>query len=529
MTVAESYDVVIVGGGHNGLVAATYLARAGSRVLVLEKQGTVGGAAVTQEIAPGFRCSTGAYMVGLLRPEVIEGLQLATRGLQFLSCEPAVVALGQDHTALRLWTDSRKSQSEIAAHSAKDAEMYPRFLEFLGHFAKALDPLMVRAPPDIQSPAYNDLWFLFRRALRLRRVGTVPLQQLLRVPPMPVKDLVTEWFETELLRASLAADALLGTFQGPWSPGTAFGLVRHLMATADGGSWRFVRGGMGVLSDGLARAAQEAGATVRTHTEVARIMSSAGRVSGVETASGETIGAKIVASNADPKRTFLHLVDPAELSPEFLLQVRNYEMNGAVARVNLALDGAPRLAGDAEDLPPHFRIAPSLEYIERAYDDAKYGSASAEPFLDVVVPTVVDPTLAPSGKHVMSALVQYAPYNLRRGSWDKDRDKLGDRVLALLEDYLPGLERMVVARQVLTPADLESAFGLTEGHIYHGEMTLDQLYVLRPVPGWSQYRTPVDGLYLCGSGAHPGGGITGAPGYNAARQILRDWPRLGRA
>jgi phytoene desaturase len=525
----ETYDVAIVGAGHNGLVAATSLARAGARVLVLERRGTVGGVATTEEISPGFRASPGASLCGLLRPEVIAELQLARHGLQFLPCEPAVVSLDGDRKPLRLWTDVRRSQSEIAAHSPKDAETYPRFLDFLGQFAKALDPLMLRAPPEVQSPAYADAWFLFRRALRLRRVGAVALQQLLRVPPMPVKDLVGEWFETELLRASLAADALLGTFQGPWSPGTAFGLVRHLMATTAGVGWRFVRGGMGALSDALARAAQEAGVTLRTRSEVSRITSDAGRATGVELASGEMVRAKVVVSNADPKRTFLRLVESAELSPEFLLQVRNFEMDGAVAGVSLALSGLPHLSGDAGEVPPHFRIARSLEYLERAYDDAKYGKVSEEPFLDVVVPSLVDPSLAPSGKHVMTALVQYAPYSLRNGGWEGERDRLGDRVVALLEQYMPGLQRLVVGRRVLTPADLETTFGLTEGHIFHGEMTLDQLYVLRPVPGWARYRTPVEGLYLCGSGAHPGGGVTGAPGYNAAREILKDWPRLGRA
>ena len=525
---AETYDAVVIGGGHNGLVTAAYLARAGRRVLVLERRAAVGGAVTTEEIAPGFRGPTGASVCGLLRPEVIRESNLAGRGVQFLPLEPEVVALG-DGKALRIWRDVRKTQSELAAVSPKDSESYPRFVEFLQGFAEALDPLLGMTPPNLVSPSLGEQMSLLRRALRLRRLGKHTMQQMLRLPPMPIRDVLNEWFETELLKASLAVDGLIGTFEGPWSPGTAFGLIRHFLPAVHGAAWSFVRGGMGTLSTALANAAREAGATIRTESEVRRIHSTAGRVTGVELASGEVIGAKIVASNADPKRTFLGLVEPEELGPEFLLQVRNIEMNGVVAKVNYALDGAPTLPAVPDGAPAHFRVCPSLEYIERAYDDAKYGKASSEPFLDVFLPTVVDPDLAPPGKHVMSALVQYAPYRLRRGAWDKEGEKLRERVDAILDDVMPGFEKLVIRRQVLTPLDLEQRFGLTEGHIYHGEMTLDQSFVLRPVPGWGRYRTPVEGLYLCGSGAHPGGGVTGAPGYNAAKEILKDWSRLGAA
>ncbi len=522
---AEAYDVVIVGGGHNGLVTATYLARARRRVLVLEKRPAVGGPMTTEEIAPGFHAPPGASVCGLLRPEIVEDLNLAARGVQFIRPDPEVVALG-DGRSLRIWRDVRKTQEGIGSFSAKDAETYPRFVEFLRQFAAALDPILAMTPPSLPSPSRGEQMSLFRRALVLRRLGKPAMQQMLRLPPMSIRDFLNEWFETELLKASFAVDALIGTYEGPWSPGTAFGLVPRFRPDVHGTGSAFVRGGMGALANALGLAAQDAGVTIRTEVEVTRIVSADGRVTGVELAGGETIGARVVASNADPKRTFLHLIESEELGPEFLNHVRNFEMNGVVAKVNFALDGAPRLSLAGDGVPPHFRVCPSLEYIERAYDDAKYGKPSTDPFLDVTVPTVVDPDLAPPGKHVMSVLVQYAPYALRRGGWDTQGEKLAERATAILEEHMPGLERLIVRRQVLTPVDLEDRFGLTEGHIYHGEMTLDQFLVLRPVPGWSRYRTPVEGLYLCGSGSHPGGGITGAPGYNAAREILKDWPRF---
>lgn len=524
----EAFDVVVVGGGHNGLVAATYLARAGRRVLVLEKRAAVGGPVATEEIVPGFRGPTGASVCGLLRPQILEDLNLAARGLQFLPVDPRVVVVG-DGKVLRIWREVGRTQSELKPLSPKDAEAYPRFVEFLRLFGEAIDPILAMTPPNVVAPSLGEQWNLLRRALRLRRLGKIVMQQMLRLPPMSVRDALNEWFETELLKASLAVDALLGTFEGPWSPGTAFGLIRQFAPDRHGTAGSFVRGGMGNLASALAGAAREAGVTIRTESEVLRIRSEEGRVTGVELASGDIIGARVVASNADPKRTFLRLVQPEELGPEFLIRIRNFDMNGVVAKVNFALDGAPIMAAMRDGVPAHFRVCPSLEYIERAFDDAKYGKASVEPILDVFVPTVVDPDLAPLGKHVVSALVQYAPYALRRGNWESEAPRLADRVETILEDHLPGFEKLIVGRQILTPLDLETRFGLTEGHIYHGEMTLDQLFVLRPVPGWSQYRTPVEGLYLCGSGSPPGGGITGAPGYNAAHEILKDWPRFASA
>ncbi|HKW43784.1 MAG TPA: NAD(P)/FAD-dependent oxidoreductase, partial [Thermoplasmata archaeon] len=451
---SEAFDVVVVGGGHNGLVTAAYLARAGRRVVVLEKRAAVGGPVTTEEIAPGFRGPTGASVCGPLRPQILEDLNLAGRGVRFLPVDPRVVSIG-DSKVLRMWRDVGRTKSELSAISAKDADAYPRFVGFLRLFGQTVEPLLAMTPPNVVSPSLGEEWTLLRRALRLRRLGKHTMQQMLRLPPMSVRDALNEWFETDLLKASLAVDALFGTFEGPWSPGTAFGLIREFASEGNGTAGSFVRGGMGNLASALAAAARDAGATIRTETEVRRIRSDEGRVTGVELASGETIDARVVASNADPKRTFLRLVPSDELSPEFLNRVRNFEMNGVVAKVNFALDGKPSIAALAEGLPARFRVCPSLEYIERAFDDAKYGKTSNEPILDVSVPTVLDPDLAPPGKHVVSVLVQYAPYVLRQTKWDTEAPKLADRVEGILEDHLPGFETLIAARQVLTPADLE--------------------------------------------------------------------------
>lgn len=525
-----AYDVIVLGGGHNGLVAATYLARAGRRVLVLERRSSLGGPITTEEIAPGFRAPTGAALCGLLRHEIIDELGLARHGLSFLSFDPMAVQLGDGGKPLRIWRDPRKAQFEIAQASPADAATYPRFLDLMSHMAKIVDPLMVTIPLSVADPSIADGWFLLGRALKLRRLGREMMYETLRMPPMSLHDYLGEWFEDERLKASLSVDALFGVFRGPWSPGTAFGLIHHHLATANGGAWSFIRGGSASLPNALAEVARGAGVTVRTDAEVRRILSPDGRVTGVELASGETIPTRAVVSTLDPKRTFLQIADPLVLGADFVLRVRNYNSEGCLSKVNLALDGAPQFPalGDGS-VPPHFQVAPSLEYIERAYDCAKHGRVSESPFLDVAVPTAVDPSLAPAGKHILSILVQYTPYHLKKGTWEDQREPLGQRVLDLLQEHIPNVRSILVGMEVLTPVDLETKFGLTGGHIFHGEMTLDQQYVLRPIPGWGRYRTPIPGLYLAGSGAHPGGGITGAPGYNGARAVLEDWSSLERS
>lgn len=525
MTVQAAYDAIVIGAGHNGLVAAAYLARAGRRVVVLERRSVVGGAAATEEFHPGFRGLPGASLCGLLRPAVVRDLGLAARGLELIPVDPEVVSLGEDGKALRLWRDPTKAAQEIAAFSSKDAAAYPRFRAFMASLAGVVDPLFDRPPPEVSDWAWGDQLLLLRRGLKLRRLGKDLMYQAIRTLPMSLRAVLGEWFETELLQASLAADALQGTFRGPYSPETAFGLLHRFLPDVHGGAWSLVKGGMGNLGRILAAAAQEAGATIRTDSEVRTILTKDGRATGVQLASGDILLGRTVLSNADPKRTFLHLVDASELPRDFLDQIRHFQTEGVAAKVNLALGGLPPLPGMDGAAAPHVRIAPSLEYLERAYDDAKYGRPSEEPVLDIVIPSLVDPGLAPAGKHVMSVLVQYVPYHRNSGPWETEREKLGDNVVETLDWHWPGLREKILAREVLTPADLEQRFGLTDGHMYHGEMTLNQQFVLRPAPGWSQYRTPIAGLYLCGAGAHPGGGIMGAPGHNAAAAVLKDLRR----
>ncbi len=526
MRTGAGYDVIVVGAGHNGLVAAAYLARAGRSVLAVERRPVIGGVAVTEEFHPGFRSSPLSPVCGPLLPPISKELDLARTGLALLPVDPLVVTPGE-HGPLSVWANVAKTQAELKGISASDAERWPRFQASLLTMAEFLRPLLLVPPPEPRADTLPEGLHLLNLGRRLRRLGKEVMHQALRLPALSAWDYLGEWFESEPLKAILAAEALQGLFQGPRSPGTAFGLVRYHMALLDGGSWSFVRGGTGSLATALAKAAEHFGAEVRTGTEVRHILTGQGRAEGVELTTGEVIPCQAVASSADPKRTFLQLLGSTELEPGFLRGVRNLDTEGSVSVVDVALDGRPELRSVQGPIPwpPHLRLAPGLEYLERAYDEGKYGNISQHPALDAYMPSIIDPSLAPAGQQVMTVHVQYTPYHLRKGTWAEGREEVGDRVVELLGHHAPDLKSRVLHKRVLTPPDLEKTYGLTGGHIHHGEMTLNQAFFLRPLPGWSRYRTPIRGLYLCGSGAHPGGGITGGPGHNAARVILRDLPR----
>jgi phytoene dehydrogenase-like protein len=521
--------VIIVGAGHNGLVAACYLARAGLAPLVLEKRAAVGGAAVTEEFHPGFHCSTLAHAAGPLLPRVARDLALGRHGLEFINPDVRVFAPGAGGPSLAIYDDAARTSAGLQTLSAKDARAYPEFCESFARIGRVLAPVLDAAPPSIEKPTPGELWQLGKVGKDFRKLGKRDAYRLLRWGPMAVADLAAEWFETELLRAVVAARGIYGAFAGPWSAGTSLGLLTqaalggHPVAPA-----ALVRGGMGALTEALAAAARAAGAEIRTGAGVERVLVKDGRAAGVVLEGGEEIAARAVVSNADPRTTFLRLVDPVELEPDFLAKVRAYRSKGAAAKVNLALASLPSfgaLKGDADaraKLSGRVHVGPEIDYLERAFDAAKYGDFSPAPYLDVTIPTLGDPALAPEGRHVMSIYAQFAPRDLRAGDWPARRDEFADAVVKTLSTYAPDLEGLVLARQVITPEELEREYNLAGGHPLHGEMSLDQFYAFRPLIGWAQYRTPVGGLYLCGAGAHPGGGVTGAPGANAAREILKD-------
>jgi len=522
-------DVVVVGGGHNGLVTAALLGKAGYSVLLLERRDTLGGAASTEEIFPGFKINTGAHDAGLFRPEVVEALDLGQHGLEFIESPVSVFAPQPDGSALTLWRDIKQSQAEIAHFSKADAEKFPAFVQLMTTLSGMLDSIMTLTPPRLTDNSPGQLLPWLQVGLKLKRLGKQDMMEFLRVLPMTVVEFLNEWFESEVLKGVLGAVGVSGSLQGPQSSGTAFVMLYHYLgAVANGGfrSSRFVRGGIGQLSAALAGAAQKHGVEIRTGVEVARIILNNNQATGVMLADGEHIPAKVVISNADPRRTFFDLVGAPNLEVRFVRRVKNIRYQGSTAKVNLALSGLPSfIALESQSqavLGGHIVINPNLEYLERAYDDAKYGRYSQHPYLDIVIPTILDPSLAPEGKHIMSITMQYAPYHLRESSWDEQREKLGDRIIETLAEYAPNLKELILHRQVITPLDWERDYGLIEGGIFHGQMGLDQLLFMRPVAGYGQYRTPVAGLYLCGAGTHPGGGVIGAPGYNAAREILKD-------
>jgi phytoene dehydrogenase-like protein len=523
---AETRDVVIIGGGHNGLVTAFYLAKAGFQPLVLERRAQPGGAAITEEFYPGFRCSTLAHAAGPLRRDVARDMQLEKHGLQLITPEVAVTALSPDGRALVLYRDTRTAAEQIADFSQKDAAKYPEFQASLAKMSRVIGEALELVPPNIDHPSKGDLWGMLNTGRSIRKLGKKDLYRLLRWGPMAVADLVAEFFETEILRAAIAARGIFGTFLGPWSAGSS--LVLLIRAAADshavGTGW-FAAGGMGSLSQAMAAAAKQSGAEIRSAAEVIQIRVKEGVATSVVLSSGEEITAKTIISNADPKRTLLKLVDPAHLSPDFVMKLQHYRMPGTAAKINLALSGLPAFTAlkgtTPEALMGRIHIGPEIDYLERAFDESKYGSFSKQPYLEVTIPTLTDPALAPEGQHVMSIYMQYAPYKLKNSDWESQRVALGDTVVKTLSQYAPGLPELILSHQIITPQDLEDTFGLTGGHIFHGELALDQFFTMRPLLDWARYRTPIRNLYLCGSGTHPGAGLTGGSGANAAREILK--------
>jgi phytoene dehydrogenase-like protein len=533
-----AYDAVIIGAGHNGLVTAAYLARAGKKVLVLERRQNVGGAAATQEIFPGrteaagWQVNTGAVDAGLFLPEIVTDLQLEHYGLQFIESPALVFSPCAEGAGLTLWRDPLKAQAEIARFSQSDAGKYPAFLRQVSQMAAILRSIMTLTPPAIPDYRYAELLPWLRVALQAKRLGDNELMAFLRILPMPVEDYLDEWFESPQLKAVLGMGAVTGSMQGPRASGTAFMFLYQAVNAGQAG-WRasrFVRGGVGQLSHALAAAAQQYGAEICTGLGADKILLEDGRAVAVLLEDGQQVKAGIIVSSANPRHTFFELVGAPHLPVRFVREVKNIKFRGSTARLNLALSALPRFEGKGPGaaatgknaaLGGHILICPDLEALERAYDDAKYGRISEQPCLDLVIPTLLDDSLAPAGGHLMSIDIRYAPYHLQAGSWEEQGEILYERVIRVLEAYAPGIGELVLQRQVLTPLNLERQYGLPEGSIYHGQMGLDQLLFMRPVAGYGQYSTPVENLFLCGAGTHPGGGLTGAPGYNAARQILK--------
>ena len=528
MNAAPSYDVIIVGGGHNGLVNAAYLARAGLRVLVLERRHLVGGSAVTEEVFPGFKFSVCSYVVSLLRPEIIRDLDLPGHGLEILPLESTLTPLDGDY--LVRWADHDQTRRELYRHSPRDAEAYDDFGTLMHQLAFAVKPLLGMVPPDPTSFNPKELRSLLGLGRHFRGLGAERFYALCKLLTMSAADYLDEWFETEALKATMAASGIIGTFLGPRSPGTAYVLLHHYMGEIDGvfRAWGFAKGGTGAVSEAIAGAARRFGAEIRTRAPVAEVIAMGGRARGVTLESGEEIYARVVVSALDPKRTFLDLITPKVLPEGLAESIRRFKIRGSSGKVNLALGELPNftcLPGPGPHLRGAISISPSVDYLERAYDDAKYGSFSRRPYMDIIIPSMIDPDMAPPARHVMSIFVQYAPFDLNGGWTDAKREEFGDVVIDTLTEYAPNLRDAILHRQVVTPWDMQRTFGLTQGNIFHGELSLHQLFFMRPAPAWADYRTPIKNYYQCGSGTHPGGGISGASGRLAALNILKDLKR----
>ncbi len=529
---SKIYDAVVVGGGHNGLTAAAYLARAGLTTLVLERREIVGGCCVTEEIAPGCRVSTTSYIASMLRPEVISDLRLAEYGLRMVPCDPAIQVPFPDGHVVPWWADRERAKAEFAKISAKDADTFVEVDDRLKKLARYLQPFFMEPPPEIDTRSMRGWSDLFRVGKKFRGISSDEVSQLISFLTGSLGEFLDHNYESEKIKTMFLANNVYGKHGGPYQPGTAIGLLFHLLSGGDHelqGFYGHVMGGMGAISQALASSGRKLGVEIRTSAPVAHIDVRDGRARGVVLEDGTEIRARIVLSNADPKRTFLKMVAASELPNEFLHSIRGIKMEGPCAKVNLVLDAEPRFTGTSPTATAlertFYTLVPSLAFAERCYDIAKFGEIPEELWVDCVVSSNADPSLAPAGKHILTCFVQYVPYRLREGDWDEKRELLGNRVIKKIAEYAPNVPNAIVARQVLTPLDLERTYGLTEGNIFHGDLRLEQLFFMRPVSGWSQYRTPIDALYLCGAGTHPGGGVTGAPGHNAAHQVLRDWKK----
>jgi phytoene dehydrogenase-like protein len=536
---AQVRDAIVIGGGHNGLVAAAYLARAGLDTLVLERRDILGGAAVTEELWPGYRVSTAAYLVSLLQDKVVKDLDLPRYGYEILPKDPPYFSPRLDGQHFFMWRDMAKTLDELSRLSKQDAERYPAYEEMLDRVTEFVEPLLLEPPPSLAGRALNEPEAMADWARFLGRLQGLPrqtLSEVMRIFTASVADLLDDWFESEALKSALATDGVIGAAAGPRTPGTAYVLLHHQMGRAAGsrGLWGFARGGTGAVSQAIASAARAAGAEIRTGAAVDHLLIQNGRATGVVLANGEEIQATVVLSNADPKRTFLGLVGREHLPDDLARDVDAWKIQGVSFKLNLALGELPswRALPGTTLGPQHMgtmHVAPTIDYIERAWDDAKYGRTSAEPMIEVGIPTTYDPSLAPPGKQIVSLFVQYAPYTLAEGSWETERDVFTRRIIATLGEYAPNLPGAIEHQLALAPPDLEARFGLTGGHIFHGELSPGQVFFGRPLVGWSRYATPIDGVYLCGSGTHPGGGVMGASGHNAAHAVLRQLQAQGIA